>query len=302
MSCHNQEMATESHKHHEATTRYKFSFNLAQRLGEEAAQRIRNGSITIQTKDDGTPVTDIDTEINERFVEAVEREFGCDGDVVYGEESSLCDRTPPADRPFWLLDPFDGTGWLTRILANNEDPRTLRATTLVSYFSPSEATPTFGIIHSPYFGGVSQAASAFGEDSFHHPNGTLEERVPLTAPFSSVVDISDVTLYERNGATNPRQDVGLRRLKEIAPKGERVMLPLFLANVALDNAQIAMHPGPSHPHDIAAGALIAHNAGVTVKDFDGHSFGEIDWRREPLNGIVAGANKSLVESFLSHYP
>jgi histidinol phosphatase-like enzyme (inositol monophosphatase family) len=87
----------------EASTLMQAAAEVARRAGEVALSHFRK-SLTIETKRDGTPVTNADREAEARAREWIEARFPEDG--ILGEE--LGAHNPNAPRR-WILDPIDGT-------------------------------------------------------------------------------------------------------------------------------------------------------------------------------------------------
>src|SRR5215470_13815555 len=87
----------------EASTLMQAAAEVARRAGEVALSHFRK-SLTIETKHDGTPVTNADREAEARAREWIEARFPEDG--ILGEE--LGAHNPNAPRR-WILDPIDGT-------------------------------------------------------------------------------------------------------------------------------------------------------------------------------------------------
>jgi 3'-phosphoadenosine 5'-phosphosulfate (PAPS) 3'-phosphatase len=279
--------------------RYNFAMTQFRELGQNALESIKSGSISVELKADGTPVTNIDREIEERFTDAVSKEYG-DEDVVLGEESSNIHSTIPEDRRIWRLDPFDGTGWLTRLIeAGDTDYSTLRALLLTAHFKPNETTPAFGVIHSPFYAGITSTISTINGRTYYSADNQAARQISVNS--NAPRNTREVMQYEKNGIAGATQDVSEDAMKEIMPLANRIKLPLFMGNITLSNVDLSIYPGPTQPHDVAAGALAVVNAGGTVKDFDGRDFKQIDWRKYPINGVVAGSNESLVDQVVARY-
>jgi 3'-phosphoadenosine 5'-phosphosulfate (PAPS) 3'-phosphatase len=280
--------------------RYNFALAMIRELGEHAAKTIASGRVSIEMKPDGTPVTNIDKEIEERFIESVNKEYG-DEDIVLGEETSDASAPLPESKRIWKLDPLDGTGWIQRLVeAGSVDYSELRALILASHFRPNETIPVFGISHSPFYGNDAKTISTINNSTYYYPGSGQIERQLRVSP-DAPTDIHSVKHYEKNGLMGATQDVSEEQLERIMPLAKRIKLPLFMGNIALRNVDVSVFPGPSQPHDVAAGALAVVNAGGVVKDFDGHGFDQIDWRKYPINGVVAGSNESLVDQVIAHY-
>lgn len=280
--------------------RYNFALSTMRKLGASAAETIRNGEVKITIKADGTTVTNVDREIEERFTELINQQYG-DEDIVLGEEFSDANAPIPEDKRIWRFDPFDGTGWLRQMIeAGDTDYSKLRALILAAHFRPTEIRPVFGIMHSPFYENNMSTMTALDGKSYHYDLGRNRARQVRVNPYAET-DIRSVMRYEKNGVTGAVQDVGEGEMRELMPSADRIKLPLFMGNIALHDIDVSVYPAPTQSHDVAVGALTVVNAGGVVKDFGGQTYDQIDWRKSPLNGVVAGPNESLVNQVIAHY-
>lgn len=280
--------------------RYNFALAAIRQLGDYAVETLGSGKVHVQIKPDGTPVTNIDRDIEEKFIQLVEKEYG-DEDVVLGEELSNPEDGVPEDVRIWKLDPLDGTGWVQRLLeSGSADYGELRALILAAHFRHHEKIPVFGICHSPFFSNRPTTLSAINNGTFYQTVNQTPTRL-FRAAFDAPTDIRLVRRYEKNGLTAATQDVSEEELRKLMPAARRVKSPLFMGNIPLNKVEVSIFPGPSQPHDVAAGALAVVNAGGVVKDFDGNNYNDIDWRRYPINGVIAGANEKLINQIIAHY-
>lgn len=89
-----------------APTRINESFEALQQLFKEVRPTVLAGAgkARHQRKPDGTPVTDVDTDVEDIITERLTDQFP--GIVVFGEETGYDDNL---EGDFWLLDPIDGT-------------------------------------------------------------------------------------------------------------------------------------------------------------------------------------------------
>src|ERR1700709_665305 len=84
--------------------RIRLALNLAELAGTMSQQYFDNGTLAVQTKRDGTPVTVADREIEQALRRAVSADFPDDGFV--GEEFPDTE----GDSGYrWIVDPIDGT-------------------------------------------------------------------------------------------------------------------------------------------------------------------------------------------------
>jgi histidinol-phosphatase len=97
--------------------------DLARVVGDAALARFKSG-LTVETKPDGSPVTDADRGAEMVAREWIERHFPKDG--IIGEEHGV---VRPEARRLWIIDPIDGTKafvrgvplWATLIAVAEQD-------------------------------------------------------------------------------------------------------------------------------------------------------------------------------------
>jgi fructose-1,6-bisphosphatase/inositol monophosphatase family enzyme len=84
----------------------ELAVSVAQRAGDVAAERFFAADFTVQTKADGTDVTDVDLAVEELVRSELLRHTP--GDEVYGEEAGIAAGTSGRR---WIIDPIDGTAY-----------------------------------------------------------------------------------------------------------------------------------------------------------------------------------------------
>lgn len=103
-----------------------FAFELADAAARLSLPRFTAGAFEVETKPDGSPVTQVDLEVERLLCERIAARRG--GDTVVGEESGHS--VQEGSRWLWYLDPIDGTKrfvaadpkWMTLIaLAYDEE-------------------------------------------------------------------------------------------------------------------------------------------------------------------------------------
>jgi 3'-phosphoadenosine 5'-phosphosulfate (PAPS) 3'-phosphatase len=96
----------------------------------------KNGKTEVFIKVDGSPVTNIDMEANERLCRFLEQEFP--GEIVIGEESGH-KQYAPGSGCVWYVDPIDGT----RSFVDGKDGYFILIGLCV------EGIPVFGMVYQP---------------------------------------------------------------------------------------------------------------------------------------------------------
>lgn len=81
-----------------------FAEKIVRQVGADIGRRFREGNFSVEDKSDGTPVTEVDREVEEKLRDRISTEFPGHGFI--GEEWG----TQDAHQEFvWVLDPIDGT-------------------------------------------------------------------------------------------------------------------------------------------------------------------------------------------------
>jgi myo-inositol-1(or 4)-monophosphatase len=206
------------------------------------------GSVTPVVKADGTPVTDLDHEVNATLVDAIAARFPDHG--VVSEEQAVV--TPDA-RFTWVIDPIDGTSNFTAGV-----PYWCVAIALTL-----DGLPVLSVVDAPPLGRRFEATAGAGAWSV--ADGGVPQRLAVrTAP-----DVDDpanrhVPLFLTSGTVRRARSRPRLRLNP------RVMgsavLDLCLVADGTGAAAISVVP---KVWDLAAGALVVQEAGGAVVTLDG---------------------------------
>ncbi len=201
----------------------------------------RAGDVTVEIKDDGTPVTAADLEANERIVAAVHEHFP-DHAVVSEELDTTYDGTPWT----WVVDPIDGTSNFTAGLPY----------WCVSVGLTHEGHAVFGFVDAPPIDARFEAVLG---------DGATRNGVPIQV--RDRVDFDDrrnkhVPLFLTTGtARRSRPGLGLNM---------RVMgsaaLDLCLVAQGVGAASVSVQP---KVWDVAAGMLLVTEAGGSYVTLEG---------------------------------
>lgn len=90
----------------ELERRYRLLMPHVKNAAHHVVQLRREGSISVKTKEDGSPVTNADIWANDYFRKLIEKEFP--GEHIVGEEDK--NKSYPAGAEcLWYIDPIDGT-------------------------------------------------------------------------------------------------------------------------------------------------------------------------------------------------
>jgi 3'(2'), 5'-bisphosphate nucleotidase len=224
---------------------------VAKRAGREIL-KVYNTAFAVATKADDSPVTAADHAAERLILEAIRAEI-TDAFPVVGEEAFAAGAIPEvAGRPFWLVDPLDGTKEFVR--------RNGEFTVNIALIEAGK--PALGVVHAPVLG-----ATFWGSrhGSFAEDGGRTRQIHCRNAPAKGLT-----ALISRHHAM-PEEETYLARYA-IANK--------IVAGSSLKFCRIAEGKGDIYPRfgrtkewDTAAGHAVLMCAGGSVADLDGRELG-----------------------------
>jgi myo-inositol-1(or 4)-monophosphatase len=209
------------------------------------AVRRREHGLKIWSKSGGSPVTNADLEVDAYLTETLR---GARPDYGWLSEETADDPARLSTRRLFIVDPIDGTvafmkrkPWFSVALAVVEDGRVVA-----------------GVVHAPvlketYAAERGGGASLNGEPIAASESVTLEDCAML----------GDAQLFTRPGWAEPWPQMRVEKRNSIA---------LRMAFVAAGAFDAALALGPKSDWDVAAGAVIAEEAGAKVSDASGRPF------------------------------
>lgn len=243
------------------TPEIRFALELARQAGE-LIREMFNADFTADWKQNETPVTQTDLELNKRFIEAVQKQFP--GYSVLGEEQSH-----PVDGAewTWVIDPIDGTGPFVQGIP--------LATCCVSLLD-KDGTPVLGIIYDAMLDRMFYAQKGHGAYMNEQP-----------------IHVSDQTSLNRayvhgDSMKSESSDKRFMKLREmLIAKGCTVMfmnaIQYGAAMVCAGRATGVVYTLP-HAWDAAAVYAIGTEAGGVMTDLDGNQ----QRYDRPTNGFILG--------------
>jgi 3'(2'), 5'-bisphosphate nucleotidase len=220
-------------------------------LAHDAGQEILavyGNECAVQTKRDGSPVTEADHRAQEVICAGLERLYP--ELPIVAEEDGHSHRSGPAPARFWLVDPLDGT---KEFLSRNGE-------FTVNIALVEDGTPVLGVIFAPALDrtfAASKASGALAEDAHgRRPISTRE--VPPAGP----------TVVSSRSHGDPE---ALRRCLGDRPLGASICAgsSLKFCLVAAGEADLYPRLGRTMEWDTAAGDAILRAAGGTVIDLTG---------------------------------
>jgi myo-inositol-1(or 4)-monophosphatase len=221
-------------------------------------------------KEDNTPLTKADTEINDLVIKRVNETFP--EHSIYGEEKS---ELKESSKYIWVCDPIDGT-----MPFSNGLPIFTFSIALVDQ---SSGLPILGVVNDPvlknmYWAIKNGGAYRNGKQIFVLKNKSLENTYLHTEGSGSAVGFSN-----------------LPAIKVLSEKNCRVtrFLSFIYGGIQVSNGKyigaIFFQP---YGHDIAALKIITEEAGGKVTDLDGKE------RRYDKNGIGCIVSNGLLHNEL----
>lgn len=200
----------------------------------------------VSEKIDGSPVTAADHAADQVILAGL-RSLTPDIPIIT-EEEVAAGRIPALDRgrPFWLVDPLDGT----KEFIKKRDEFTVNIALIQEY------RPVLGVVYAPaldqLFGGY-QGGSAFIEDGAA-PRAPIAVRQPPEAGLTLVASRS-----HGKGEGESGSYAGYR-IADVAARGSSLKFGL----IAAGKADIYPRPGPTSEWDTAAGDAVLRAAGGHV--------------------------------------
>ena len=222
---------------------------MAHRAGKEILA-VYESDFAVLDKTDGSPVTEADTRAERVILDGL---AACAPDVaVVAEESVAAGNVPDVDgRPFFLVDPLDGT----REFARRTDEFTVNIALV------EEGVPTAGVVHVP---ALDETYWTAGDGTaWRSRRGGAAERIACRRPGRRLVAIAS------RSHRSPETDAWLERFEiaEVVSAGSS----LKFCRIAEGVADLYPRLGRTMEWDIAAGHAIVDAAGGSVETLDGDS-------------------------------
>ncbi|GII86292.1 inositol monophosphatase [Sphaerisporangium siamense] len=244
--------------------------------GDLLRERVR-GTLGVRAKEGGDIVTDLDVAAEKLLLERIQGAFP--GHRVVAEESGVSGA--PDGEWTWLVDPLDGTNNVALGLPLY----------VVGVALCHACLPRLGVVHDPVARQTWWAVRGQGASG---PAGPLAYRPARATPHGPV-------LAWTQGHGVARDDPALRALKTALDVRARRVLQLWaplLGWVLLARGDIDAVVGyRAEAVDLPGGLLIAQEAGLTVRGFDGSRF---DGRTDlpPERRSFVAARPALVDDLL----
>lgn len=261
----------------------EFAKELAKEAGEIMRLYFRSDSINREWKDDSTPLTIADTEINRLVINKISEKFP--GHEILGEEESNRKNSEYT----WVCDPIDGTTPFSHGVPNATFNLALTR----------DGNSVMSVVYDPFcdrlYTAIKGAGAYLNGDKIevNHDDDT-EKRVPINievwAGFSS-----GMSFFE-----NP-----IVNSKIIASLSDNRFVPLTFCSVAysvVNSAEGGIKGvvfGGTNPWDAAACTLVASEAGLVVTDILGNELSRMD---KQTRGFLIGTRSVHAEMLQKFLP
>ena len=234
------------------------TFNVAGQISID----LYNKGLKIQIKDDNSPVSNGDLQVNDMITKKI-RELTPEIPIVSEETVDLNQKNN--SKIFWLIDPIDGT---TEYIAG-KDEYTLNAALVIN------TVPVLGLVGVPkknrlFF------SYAPGESYLIENNKTKKINCEKQQPKGKIVALSSLT---------KPSDIILNKLKEYNVTSIVKMASSYkFCVIATGEFDIYAARERANEWDYAAGHAVAQNAGAIIKTLDEKPFlyGKEDYRNPSL--------------------
>lgn len=222
--------------------------DIARRAGEEIL-KVYHTNFQVTHKADASPLTAADQAAEAVILNAIREEIS-DQFPIVGEEAFAEGHAPEVTgRPFWLVDPLDGT---KEFVKRNDE-----FTVNIALIETSK--PAAGVVYAPALGLCywGAAVGAFAREG----NGAARAIACRRAPAKGLVAMTS------RHHTSPEVDTYLAKL----PIGKRVTAgsSLKFCRIAEGKADVYPRFGRTMEWDTAAGHAILRFAGGHIVDLDG---------------------------------
>ena len=216
---------------------------IAQRAGE-AILKVIQGDLDVRAKADASPITAAD-EAADAIIVAALKELTPDIPVVTEERTDSWGLRAGPDEPFWLVDPLDGT----RELVAGRDEYTVNIALI------EDRVPVLGVVHTPAAG---ETHFGWGRgQAFRQREGKPDEAISVRRPPAGSL-IAVASRSHRDAETDAfLREHGISETRAIGSS-------LKFCLIAEGKAHIYPRLGPTMEWDIAAGHIIAEEAGAKV--------------------------------------
>ncbi len=248
---------------------------IAKQIVEEAGRIIRearkSNSFTYEFKEDGTPLTTIDIQVQEYMAKRLKDSFDIQ---VMGEERS---DDIDLSKPYWAIDPIDGT-WAFITHEN---------TSAINLSLIDKGEVIVGIIYNP-----------FTNEFFHTEKETKAFIGMSTLPLrtNNAVTVVNVKPFRRHPILKSvNQLFKENKVKKLVSIGGSIAYSMCMVAKGAFSNYIAHYRTQTNAWDISAAILIIRNSGGLVTDLEGTDIDPIHHR----GYLIVSADQKSHDDFLT---
>ena len=241
------------------------TFNDAGRV----ALDLRKAGLIKEIKDDNTPVTNGDIEVNKILTKKISE---ITPNIVIVSEENLAHKNDQNLKDFWLIDPIDGT----KDYINNKDEFTLNAALIIN------KKPAIGIITAPakkrvfYSYAMSNSYELINNQEIELINKKKDYEEIKAISYSNELKTEILEIHKKYQVTSY----------------QKMKSSLKFCVVAAGEFDLYAAEPRACEWDIAAGHAIAVHAGGEIKDFDGNEI--IYGKKKFKNTSIVLKNKNII--------
>ena len=241
------------------------TFNDAGRV----ALDLRKTGLVKEIKDDNTPVTNGDIEVNKILTKKISE---VTPNIIIVSEENLAHKNDQNLKDFWLIDPIDGT----KDYINNKDEFTLNAALIIN------KKPAIGIITAPakkrdfYSYAMSNSYELINNQEIELINKKKDYEEIKAISYSNELKTEILEIHKKYQVTSY----------------QKMKSSLKFCVVAAGEFDLYAAEPRACEWDIAAGHAIAVHAGGEIKDFDGNEI--IYGKKKFKNTSIVLKNKNII--------
>ncbi len=248
--------------------------NIALKAGE-AILEIYEKDISIEIKDDNTPVTEADRRANEIICEGLIK-IDPSSYILSEESKNIEYEKRKGLKSLWLVDPLDGT----------KEFISKRGEFTINIALIEEGEPVLGVVYAPARGVLYFSQKGMGAYKLEKAGGKISQedlKKALRLPLERVNDDAVKIVASRSHMNEATKEF-IEKIKGKAGKVDIVSIgsALKICLVAEGKADIYPRIGPTMEWDTAAGHAVALESGCDVRIYNGKLSDTLTYNKENL--------------------
>jgi len=248
--------------------------NIALDAGEKVLE-IYRGDISVELKEDNTPVTEADKRANEIICEGLKR-LDPNYHILSEENKNIEYERRREWKYVWLVDPLDGT----------KEFISGRGEFTINIALVSNSEPILGVVYAPVLKTVYFAVKGEGAYRLDNVKSKISEDDIKRAKKlpSEKTDGGKVRIVASRSHMNRATEQFIERIKSRCEEVEIVSVGSALKMCIVAEAKADLYPrlGPTMEWDTAAGHIIALEGGCEVRIYNGNISGTLAYNKKDL--------------------